>query len=365
MPDSLRRFHAIRQALITMYPKHLPGRTAHHLHTLAAMINGIVGTGKVHLSAMAEEMPDARQAQSRIKQYSRFVQNKKVDLDTYLLPFIAALLEGIARSTLILAIDTSRVGGGCTALMISLIHKKRAIPLCWQVTKNKKGHLPAHTQTALLDQLKPHIPTDKTVIVVGDGEFDSVELLTHLAQQGWYYVCRTDYDNQLLIEGRWHRFEQLHPDGTNPCRFQKAVRFTHKHLHGPVSALCYWDRAFERPLYLLTNMPTWQKAYACYKKRVVIETFFSDQKSRGFHIHKSHIAEPKRLCRLLMAACLAYIWIIYLGQWAHQNGLRRLLDRADRNDLGLFQLGLKCLKYLIHRNKVIPVNFYQLNVCVR
>jgi len=43
-----------------------------------------------------------------------------------------------------------------------------------------------------------------------------------------------------------------------------------------------------------------------------IETFFSDQKSRGFHPYQSHLADPQRLSRLLIAAYLAYIWIIYL-----------------------------------------------------
>jgi len=40
-----------------------------------------------------------------------------------------------------------------------------------------------------------------------------------------------------------------------------------------------------------------------YAKRFRIETFFADQKSRGFHLHKSHVADPLRLSRLLMAAC--------------------------------------------------------------
>ena len=40
-------------------------------------------------------------------------------------------------------------------------------------------------------------------------------------------------------------------------------------------------------------------------------SYFSDQKSRGFHLHKSHISDPQRLSRLLIAACLAYIWIVY------------------------------------------------------
>jgi len=48
-----------------------------------------------------------------------------------------------------------------------------------------------------------------------------------------------------------------------------------------------------------------------YQKRFRIETFFSDQKSRGFHIHKSHISDPRRLSRLLIAACVAYLWIVY------------------------------------------------------
>ncbi|MGB8719516.1 MAG: hypothetical protein WCD46_09420, partial [Desulfobacterales bacterium] len=43
--------------------------------------------------------------------------------------------------------------------------------------------------------------------------------------------------------------------------------------------------------------------------RVPIETFFSDQKSRGFNIDKSHLSCPQRLTRLMYASCLAYLWI--------------------------------------------------------
>lgn len=55
-----------------------------------------------------------------------------------------------------------------------------------------------------------------------------------------------------------------------------------------------------------------EEAIKYYKKRFRIETFFSDQKSRGFHIQKSHIEDPKRLSQLIIATCLAYIWIVYL-----------------------------------------------------
>ncbi len=81
--------------------------------------------------------------------------------------------------------------------------------------------------------------------------------------------------------------------------------------YGPVSILAIWEAGYEEPLYLVTNMADLKAALALYRKRAHIETFFSDQKSRGFHIHKSHLSDPKRLTRLLIASCLAYLWVVY------------------------------------------------------
>ena len=82
-----------------------------------------------------------------------------------------------------------------------------------------------------------------------------------------------------------------------------------------------------------------------YRRRFRIETFFSDQKSRGFHIHKSHLSDPARLSRLLVAACLTYVWLIGLGLFTLTSGKHRLIDRTDRVDKSIFRLGLDWLKY--------------------
>lgn len=363
MSESVRRYRALRQALNTLYPTMPQGNVARHLETLAAMINGIVGSGQVHLTKIAAEHADGRQLQSRVKQYTRFVQNEQITLETYVLPYIEALLAGIGQPTFLLAIDTSVVGRGCLALMLSLIHKRRAIPLCWTVTAQKKGHLLAQTHTALVDQLQPLLPPETTVIVVGDGEFDSVEVLAHLQEKGWHYVCRSDKDALFLQDGAWHRFDQWQPAAPRMYSSHPHVYFTKGALYGPLHAVCYWDRVYPDPLYLVTDLTSAQQAAACYRKRAVIETFFSDQKSRGFHLHKSHMSDPQRLERLLMAACLAYIWIVYLGKLADSCGFRPLLDRGDRADVSLFQLGLRFLKYLTHLEKPIPVMF-QLDLVV-
>ena len=83
-----------------------------------------------------------------------------------------------------------------------------------------------------------------------------------------------------------------------------------------------------------------------------------DQKSRGFYLHKSHMADAKRLARLLIAACLAYIWIIYLGALCMQEGNVELIHRRHRCDLSLFQLGLRFLEHILNEDLTIPVAFH-------
>jgi len=81
--------------------------------------------------------------------------------------------------------------------------------------------------------------------------------------------------------------------------------------YGPVLVRSCWAKGYQEPLYLVSNMDAAAEACRYDQKRFRIATFFSDQKSRGFHMHKSHISDPQRLARLFIAACLAYIWMIY------------------------------------------------------
>src|SRR5437870_500753 len=101
------------------------------------------------------------------------------------------------------------------------------------------------------------------------------------------------------------------------------VWFT-REAYGPIMLICCWAKGCKAPLYLVTNMDAAEEACRLYSKRFRRETFFSDQKSRGFHLHKSHLSNPQRLSRLLIAACLAYIWIVYLGSVCMKEGWVRI-----------------------------------------
>jgi hypothetical protein len=107
--------------------------------------------------------------------------------------------------------------------------------------------------------------------------------------------------------------------------------------YGPVRRICCWAKGFQDPLYLVINMASAEEACRLYAKRFRIETFFRDQKSRGFHVHTSHLADPKRLSRSFIAACLASIWIVSLGSLCVQDGWVKMIHRTNRCDLSVFQ----------------------------
>lgn len=251
--------------------------------------------------------------------------------------------------------DGSEVGRHCVALMLSVLYKGRALPLVWVVVAGNKGHFPDATHQFLLERVKPLLPDGVDVIFLGDGEFDGVGLQTAVAEAGWPYVCRTAKNVQVCDQGEWFSLEEMdvRPGDT---LFWPEVLFTAA-AYGPVLVIARWDTKYHAPLYLVTNFDLAEEACFWYRQRATIETFFSDQKSRGFRLDKSHLSDPQRLARLLIATCLAYLWVVFLGALALRDGWLRRLHRVHRCDLSLFRLGLALLEHFLNEGLPLPVAF--------
>lgn len=354
MSDNHRQYRTIRKALDRFYPHPPEGNQARHLNTLAALTHGIVRSKSTQLSAIAKYDPSPIKVESRIKKLSRFVDNEHIDLEIYFAPYAQVVLEGLAMRPLVLVIDGSQVGRDCAALMLSVVYRGRALPLGWLVRLGPKGHFSEALHLALLEQIQPLLPAGAQVVLVGDGEFDGVALQSRAESYGWQYVLRTAQNTCLRQGNIPFTCQQLSPR-YGSYSFADAL-FTQQG-YGPVRVIGWWGEGYDEPLYLVTNLDHVEQAFAYYRKRPLIETFFSDSKSRGFHLHKSHLDQPKRLARLMMGACLAYIWIVYLGYTAVQEGWLAYLHRTDRCDLSLFQLGLRFLDHLLNEDLPIPISF--------
>jgi len=317
MSDCRTTYRKVKEFVQCLYPSKLRGNLYRNMNTLTAMITGIIIGKETQLPQIATNVPELIKLTSTEKRFKRLIINKNVTEETYFLPFIQSLLINLGLEEMVLAIDGSLVGRGCICLMISLIYKSRALPLAFTVVKGKKGHLPEDTHVELVKKLFPLIPeSTQQVIFLGDGEFDGTTLQKTLTDFGWKYVSRTSYNITIYVNGEPFQIEILAAMLPQGCyKHLQNCKITKK-KYGPVTAIAWWGEDNEEPLFLVTNFRSASKACEYYSMRFTIETFFSDQKSRGFNIDKSHLSSPQRLMRLMYASCLAYLWIIffwYLG----------------------------------------------------
>lgn len=353
MSDTYRRYRAIRQAFLQLYHPRPSGHQAKHLDTLVRLICGIIGSRQCQLPKIVEHIPGTKAKDtSQIQQISRWLQNSQVSQAQWVLPVAKALLLSLAHRPLFLVFDGSVVGRGCQALMLSVVYQGRALPLAWVVVKAPKGHFSQDTHCALLAEVQAMLPAHATVTVLGDGEFDGTRLQAQIVEAGWNYACRTASNLRFCTSD-----SQGHLADAAVARdlsvFIEQAQIT-RAQYGPVNLLVVWEAPYAEPIFLITTLPTSSLALAAYRLRAHIETFFSDQKSRGFHLDRSHLSDPERLARLMCATCLAYLWVVYLGTWGQQLTWRERIHRTDRCDLSLFQLGLRLLSYCLRHGSAIP-----------
>lgn len=122
------------------YPGEPKGNLARHLNTLAGLISGIVGSKSTSLPVIAAKVPDGTKRERRVRRFSRWTNNEGIDAEIYFLLYADALLQSLAHSTLLLAMDGSEVGRRCLALTVSVIYKKRALPIAWIVVRGSSRY---------------------------------------------------------------------------------------------------------------------------------------------------------------------------------------------------------------------------------
>jgi hypothetical protein len=60
-----------------------------------------------------------------------------------------------------------------------------------------------------------------------------------------------------------------------------------------------------------------------------------------------------RLSRLTLAVALLYVWLISIGTRTVRSGLRHLIDRKERRDLSIFQIGLRFIERCLTNDRLI------------
>lgn len=269
----------------------------------------------------------ASQKNSFLQQTKRWLGNKWTDWEGFFLPLAVHFLgKAGTKGELVLILDGSQTGSTHTALMLSVLVRGYAVPLAWLVKKGEKGHFPEQMHLDLLRLILPAIPAACRVVLLGDGEFDGELLCAWCIEHHWEFVVRTSCNRQVDCGVEITRFDALAPAKGH------ASRFVPNALRGGVNAVCWHDKRFEKPIFLLTNMELGAMACRYYKRRFKIETMFKQLKSKGFQLHKTRLEDADKISSLLIVAAIAFLFTFCLGCFIRHQIPQKTLEIFVRKD---------------------------------
>lgn len=350
-----RIYHTWVERIKQLRPKERISR----VRNMAWLITGIYQSQSVHLSKIGNKMQGRACLSSHIQRLSRFLDNKAVRVREWYQPIAENLIMRVveAGQEVRLVVDGSKVGFGHQLLMIAICYRRRTIPLAWTWVKGQRGHSSARKQVALLSYVHSLIPVGSQVLVVGDTEFGSNEVLKQLDQWGWYYVLR-QHPNWLVQPNptaSWQRLDTLLSKAGQRL-WLPASRLTQKYGY-QVNILAYWQAGEKNPWLLATNLPTARLALRAYRRRMWIEEMFGDFKGHGFDLEATHLRHFLRLSRLTLAVSLLYVWLVTFGSRIIKRGQRHLVDRTNRRDFSIFRIGFNMLERCLSNALPFKISF--------
>lgn len=333
------------------------GENRARLRTVVWMMVGMMLSRSVHLSYIACKIPGDAQQTSIVKRMSRLLQNGALRVRAWYGPVATDLLCDVVASgqPVRLIIDGTKVGGGHRLLMVAVAFRRRSLPIAWTWLKGTRGHSLATTQCALFAYIRTLLPGGASVLVVGDSEFGSVELMRHLNQWGWEYVLRQKGRIHLSAQESevWQRCDEMLPQ-PGQAAWLLDVQFTQRFAFA-VNLLAYWHPGETHPWLLTTNLATTQQTLAAYRRRMWIEEMFADFKRHGFDLESTHLRHFQRLSRLTLLVALLYLGCVAFGTTIIKRGLRALVDRSDRRDLSIFRIGHDMIERCLTNGKPISI----------
>lgn len=325
---------------------------------LAYLLVGIYLSKSVALNQIALKIPGQAVEVSVQRRLSRFLGNPAIRVRACYDPLVEPLLAQISQNGCVrLLVDGTKVGHRHQLLMVSVAYRRRAIPVAWTWVKGARGHSSARKQLALLGHVRGLLPADAKILLVGDSEFGAVAVMRQVEKDWhWDYVLRQKSSHRVkLADGDWQAFGDLISQAGQSIWVGKG-RLTEKHAYG-VNLLAHWAMGEDDPWLLATNLDTRRATLRAYQTRMWIEEMFGDLKGHGFDLESTRLLHFQKLSRLTLAVVLLYYWLVSFGVKMIKSGLRRLVDRSDRRDLSIFQIGLRSIERRLTNQQSFTVSF--------
>ena len=291
---------------------------------------------EVRIERLASCLPMPILYESRRKKIQRFLVSSSLSLSLFWFPIIKSIVEKEFKRVerLILVLDRTQWQDN-NVFMISVIWRKRALPIYWLVLE-KKGSTNVREQIALIRPVLK-LFSHYELVILGDREFHGVELSYWLKQKNKQakkpiYFAFREKDNIYMKRSR------KNPERLKDLQLVPGVKVLHKNVQitkqkgfGKFNLLAYHQRDYrqhkvKQSWFIITNLSEPNEVIKLYKKRAGIEAMFRDYKSGGYNLEGSK-ANILRLTNLILLIAIAYTSACLKGKSFKNQGHQKYITR--------------------------------------
>ena len=178
--------------LIHMLGQHGHWLDQRHLYTFVWMIVGLIESKTISLPEWAPFVDSrATFAQSTVRRFSRWLNNKRIKIHELYRPIIQEALIEWGDNTIYLALDTSMLWDRFCHIRISVIYRGRAVPLIWKTVEHGSSSVAFKTYRTLLDEAARLLPLGCNVVFLADRGFADTNLMDYLSKTlHWHWRIR-------------------------------------------------------------------------------------------------------------------------------------------------------------------------------
>lgn len=324
---------------------------------LALLCQTLAFSPNCHLATLALGLPLPGRRENLIQHLRRTLKNQRLCAADCYQPLVQHLFQHWPDREVNLVMDRTDLEQRWSILTVGAVHRKRLLPLAWQVLPF--GGTGVEVQTLLLRRIQPGLPPCSQVRInfYGDCEFRAVSLQQLCRDYGWHWQVGLKSDLWFYdTPGAWQTLRDLPLQPGQRC-YRTNVFLTREHQFGPLQLMADWTAHQDTPRYWALDLPANGQAWRRGRKRYWIEPGFRDWKSYGFDLEHSQLTDPQRLQVLLLGLAITTLWMVHVGESLVHTGRADELCARAQTDYSMFRLGRDYLQRCRTLERTVPVGF--------
>ncbi len=291
----------------------------------------------VNFESLSRAFDTESKVSSNLRRIQRFISSYSLD-SNIIAKLIFTLLP--VKTDLILSIDRTNWKFGKTDInifMLGVVYQGVAFPLLFSILP-KRGNSNSKERISLIERYISLFGKNTIKSIVADREFVGEEWIKYLNDNDLKYYIRIRNNFKVYIPRKNKEvkvFWLFNSLKVNQFHYYRNI----VKVNGQ---LCYLSgtklKKGEFLIIISFNKPEYANEY--YKQRWQIEMTFKAMKSIGFDIEKTHLADIKRIEKLILLVMVAFVWAYKVGIYIHQNLNPIIIKKHGRKAKTIFKTGL-------------------------